>query len=129
MENLDHAFIGHEIKKRLQINTVGHWVDNAFIVGAGNLNQAQYWPESCFSQKLCIYGDILVLSKRLADFSQFLSIGNYFHFRGITGQPGQDQPESQWPLRPRVLTSLCITGDVRRSILNGRRKLAGTALR
>jgi hypothetical protein len=60
VKHFQHAFIGHEVVKRRQVNAVGHRIDDGFFALTCHLYQAQDWPERMLAHELGINGNELV---------------------------------------------------------------------
>jgi hypothetical protein len=79
VEDLDHLFVRHQVEKRLEAQALGQRVDDRLPLGAGDLDQAEFRPESLFPHEFGIDGHEGVARQFLAESLKTLCGCNYFH--------------------------------------------------
>ena len=67
VENLDHAVVGHQVVERAQVDAGGQGIDDRFVIGASQLDQAELRPEGLLANELGIDGDKVVPAEALTE--------------------------------------------------------------
>ena len=79
VENLDNFLVGHERKKRRQVDVVGQRVDHHRLVRARHLRDAEQRVIGGLAQELGVDGDEGVARHMGADLDEFRGGGDHVH--------------------------------------------------
>ena len=86
VKHLHDRFVGHQVVERLEVDARAERIDDGFVVGTGDLDQAQLRPEGLLANELRVDGHERVLGKARADLGEIVRGGDEMHGRGVIAQ-------------------------------------------